>query len=156
MDPLTTALSAAKAERGDPGDFRALDGNACLFRLLIGQGSQVWTLQESMARDGKVCRDSRLGVRLGPEASEAYSQRVRDLFATPPGIRKAGFREVMEVARCPGQARHPPSVAPDAQLGFSATAYQSAEVPFDRCEGNGHISVRLVGMRARAHKANKD
>ena len=92
MDPLTTALSAAKAARGDPGDFRALDENACLFRLLIGQGSQVWTLQESMARDGKVRRDWRLGVRPGPKASGAYSQRVGDLYATPPGIQKAGFR----------------------------------------------------------------
>ena len=107
----------------DPREFRALDENARLLRPLV-----VWELKSRSARDGKQCRNWRLGARLGPDASGLYSQMVSDLGATPPGIRKAGFREVMEVLRRPGQVGYPPNVATDAQLGFSVMASQSAEV----------------------------
>ena len=89
---------------------------------------------------------------MGPNASGLYSQMVSDLDATPPGIRKAGFREVMDVLRCPDQAGSPPGVATDAQLGFPVMAYRSAEVPFDRYDGDGRILVRVTGSRARAHR----
>ena len=82
------------------------------------------------------------GARLGPDASDAYPQQVFDLDATLPGIRTAGFREVIEVLRRPGQAENPPSVAPNAQLGFSAMAHQYAEMLLGRCEGDGNILVR--------------
>ena len=62
----------------------------------------------------------------------------------------------MELLRRPGQVGLPPSVATDAQLGFSVIAYQSAELLFDRREGCGRILARLVGTCARAHKASKD
>ena len=61
----------------------------------------------------------------------------------------------MDVLRSPGQVGYPPSVATDAHLGFPVTAYQSAEVLFDRCEGQGRIPVRLVGNCARAHQGSK-
>ena len=142
MGPLTTALKAAKAERVDPEDFRAPRENASLLRPLIGRGFQVWRLQERIARDGNVSHDWPQGVRPGPNASGAYSQRVFDLGATHPGIRGAGFREVMEVLRGPGKAGYPPSLATDSQLGFSVMAYRLAELLFGRCGGDGHISVR--------------
>ena len=85
MDPLTTALNAAKAVRVDPGECRTLRANARLLRPLIGRGFQVWELQEKLARDGKVCHVWRLGVRLGPIASEVSSQRV-DLDAALRGF----------------------------------------------------------------------
>ena len=62
----------------------------------------------------------------------------------------------MEVLRYKGQVCYPPSVATDAQLGFSVIAYQSAELLFDRREGCGRILARSVGTCARAHKASKD
>ena len=58
--------------------------------------------------------------------------------------------------RNPGQVGYPLREATDAQLGFSVVAYQSAELLFDRREGNGRISVRLVGTRTWAHKARKE
>ena len=68
----------------------------------------------------------RLGVRFGPNASGIFSHMVSDLNAAPPGIGRAGFREVMGDLRSPGQAGYLPSIATDALLGFSVMAYQSA------------------------------
>ena len=48
-----------------------------------------------------------------------YAAIASDMEATPPGIRKAGFREVVGVLRCPGHVGYAPSAAADAQLGFS-------------------------------------
>ena len=73
----------------------------------------------------------------------------------PPGVWMAGFREVMEVLRSPGQVGNPPSIATNAHLGFPVMAYQSAEVLFGRCEGHGGSLVRVVGTCARAHLWSK-
>ena len=105
-----------------PGEFRALDENAHMPRPLIGRGFQDWGLKGRAFRNGKSRHDWRLGARLGPNASGIYSQRVSDLGATEPEIRKAGFREVTRVLRCPGQVGYSPSVATDAQLGYSVMA----------------------------------
>ena len=105
MGPRTAALKAAKAVMVGPGEFRALDDHARLLRPLFSR-----ELKGRTACSGEACRDWRLGVRLGPNAPGIYSQRVSDLDATTPGIRKAGFREVIEVLRRPGQAGHPPIV----------------------------------------------
>ena len=149
MDHLKSALKAGKAALIDPGEFRALDENARLLRPLVGREFQVWELRHRSARDAKQCRDWRLGARLGSNAAGLYSRMVSDLDATPPGIRKAEFREVVKAPRRPGQVGYPLSVAADAHLGFSVMAYQSAEVLFDRCEGVGHCLVRLAGTCAR-------
>ena len=113
MGPHTTAPKAAKAVMVGPGEFRAPEEHARLLRPLIGGEFHAWELKGRAARNGKACRDWRLGVRLGPNASGIHSQRVSVLDATTPGIRKAGFREVMEVLRCPGQAGNPPIVETD-------------------------------------------
>ena len=88
-------------------------------------------------------------------------QRARDLFltgldlgATPPGIRKAGFREVVEILRRPGQVGRPPDVATEAQLGFSAMAYQLAEALFGAAAGAGAL-WRELRDRARG-RARED
>ena len=156
MDPLTSAPQAAMALEVDPREFRALDENARLLRPLMGRGFQLWKLQERPARNGKARREWRLEARLGPHASGVYPQRVFDLGATPPGIRKAGFGEVMEVLRGPGRAGYPPSVPTDAQLGFSVAAYQLAEMLVERCEGDGRVLVRIIGARAQAHKGSEE
>ena len=110
MDPLTAALKAAKAVLVDPGKFRTLGENARLLRPPVGRGFQVGELKGRNARDGKARHEWRPGVRSGPNASGIHSQMIFDLGATSPGIRKAGFREVIEVLRRPGQAGHPPIV----------------------------------------------
>ena len=63
---------------------------------------------------------------------------------------------MVEAPRCPGQVGYPPSVAADAQLGFSVMAYQLAELPSGRCDGGGHIWARLIGTCTRAHKASRN
>ena len=88
----------------------------------------MWESPNILARDGKQRHNWRPGARLGPFASGICSQVVSDLDAAPPGIRKAGFREVVEVLRIPGQVGSPPSFATGARLGSSVMAYQSAEV----------------------------
>ena len=124
MEPLSTAPSNAGAELVDAGDFRTLGGNAGPLRPLAGRDFKVWASPDRNARDGKECHEWRLGVRLGPYASGALSQCIFDLDATPPGIRKAGFREVMEVLRSSERVGYPRSVATGTQLGFSFMAYQ--------------------------------
>ena len=106
-----------------PGEFRALTENAPLMRPLVGRGFQVRELKNRASRNWILRRDWRPGVRLRPRAPGIHSQRIYVLDAIPPGIRRAGFREVMEVLRRPGQVGYPPSVVTDAQLGFSAMAY---------------------------------
>ena len=128
MGPLAEALKAAQATRVDPGEFRTLDGNASLLRPLFRRDFQVWKPPNRKARYGEQCHNWRLGVRLGPG-----SKCVSDLDATPPGIRKTGFREVMEVLRSPRQVGYPPSVATDARLGLTEIVRQAAEALFDRC-----------------------
>ena len=155
MDPLTAALKVAKAELVGPGEFRTLGANARFLRPLVGRGFQVWELKGRAARNGRARDDWRLGARLGPNASGIFSQMIFDLGAIPPGMRMAGFREVMEGLRSPAKVGYPPSVATDAQLGCSVAAYQSAEVRFERCEGGGRILVRVTGSRTRAHKGSQ-
>ena len=121
--------------RVDAGDFRVLDASSGLLRPLVGGDFQAWAFPGRTAREGEECHFWRFGVRMGPHASGELPRRIYDLFATPPGVRMAGYREVMEAIRCKGQAGYPPSVAIDALLGFSAMAYQSAKLPFGRREG---------------------
>ena len=78
-----------------------------------------------------------------------FSQMVSDLGAAHLGIRKAGCREVMEAIRRPALVGRPLSVATDAQLGFSAIAYQLAEVLSGRCQGDGHFLARGLTRAAK-------
>ena len=152
MDPLTAALEAAKAVMVCPGECRTLHESACLHRALTGRGFPEQELKERAARNGQTRHDWRLGALSGPNASGIYSQRASDRDAAPPGIRRADFREAMDVPRCPGQVGFPPSVAADTQLGSSTIAYRSAEALFGRCEGGGCILVLITGSRTREHK----
>ena len=93
---------------------------------------------------------------MGPTASSELSQRIYGLSSTPPGVRMAGFREVAVALRCEGQVGSPPSVATDAQSGYSFMAYQSAELLFGRREGSGLILVRTEGTCARGHTAGEN
>ena len=61
---------------------------------------------------------------------------------------------MMEAPRSPGHVGYPPSVAADAHQGLSAVAYQSAELLFGRCEGQGSILTRSVETCTRAHQGS--
>ena len=82
-------------------------------------------------------------------------QSTGRLASTPPGIKKAVLREVRGVLRSKRHVGYPPSVATDAQLGFSVMARQYAEVLFGRCYGNSYIPVRKDGTRSRARQGRK-
>ena len=60
MDPLTSALEAARAVVVDPGEFRTLDENAWVLRPLVGRGFQVWGLKNRPAF-GRASGARRLG-----------------------------------------------------------------------------------------------
>ena len=156
MGPLFRAPSVAGAVRVDASGFRALEAQSSLIRTLVGRDYQVWSLRGRRARDWKQRHGWRLWDRLDPDASGDMPQCIYQLDVTPPEIRKAGFREVMEALRCKGQVSYPPSVATDAQVGFSAMANRSVGLLPDRCEGSGHILVRLEGTCTRAQKAGKE
>ena len=142
----------AGAARVDVQEFRTFDVNFGLGRSMVSRDFQVWELPDREARVGEEYRGWRLGVRLGAAASGERSRRICYLSSTPPGIRKAAFREVMDVLRYKGKVGYPPSVATDAQLGFSAMAYQYAEVLFGQREG---IPVRFEGTCPRVRRAGK-
>ena len=126
------APAVAGAERVDSTEFRAADAQSCLVCPLVRRDYQGWGFPGRKERDGHRRHEWRLGVRLGSNASVAWTHRIYNLDALRPGIRKTGFREVMEVIRCRHLAGLLPSVAIDAQLGFSARAYQPAELLSDR------------------------
>ena len=94
-------------------------------------------------------------MRPGATASGDWLRRIRDLTSTPPGIREAAARGVMDVLRYNGQVGYPPSVATASQSGLPVTGYQYAELLFGQRERNSRILVRISGACARAHKAEK-
>ena len=109
MEPSTKASTPAGAVRVDVTAFRALDSNLGLIRPLVDRAFQVWDLPGWEARAGEEFHDWRLGVRLGAAASGDWSQRTHNLSAALPGIRRAGFREALDVLRHKGQVVLPPS-----------------------------------------------
>ena len=92
----------------------------------------------------------------GAQCVGAHSGRVFDVDANPPGIRKAGYREVMEELWSPGLLGFLPSAATETHLDFSVMALRMAELLSDLREGSGLNLVRLVGTRTPAHKARKE
>ena len=150
------ALAVACAARVGAGDFRTLGSQSGLLRPLVWGKFQARSTPGRKARDWKKRHGWRFGVKLGPRASGEVSQRTYDLDATPLGIRDAGLREATGVIRCKGQVGYPPSVATDALLGFSAMAYQSAELSFGRREGSGRYLARFEGTRTRAHGTGEE
>ena len=108
----------------DATEFRTLDGSLELECPLVHRNFQVWELPKRKARVGKARHEWRLGVRLEVSASGERPQRIFDLPSTHPGIRRADFREVMDVPRNKGRLGYSPGAATDARLGPLVMAYQ--------------------------------
>ena len=66
--------------------------------------------------------------------------------STSPAGRAASATEIIDFLNARGLAGYPPSITADAQLGFSLTGNQGAEVLFGPCGGNGAILVRLIKL----------
>ena len=122
VEPLKTASNFASARRVDAQLFRTLGANFEMARPLVSRDFAARELPLRPAHPGD-CHYWPLGVRLGENATEKWAQRINKLPSTPPGFRKAAFREVTEVLRSKGQLGFPPSVATEAHLGFSVMAY---------------------------------
>ena len=54
------------------------------------------------------------------------------------------------------QVGYPPSIATDAQPGYSVMAYQSVEILFESCDGGGSILGRLEGSGPLGHPGTQD
>ena len=62
----------------------------------------------------------------------------------------------MVFLKAKGQVGYPPGLMMDARLGYPGMAYQSAEILFGSCRGDGSISVRPEASCMRAHPGAKD
>ena len=138
MDPLTRALQVAGAVPAEPYTSRILG----VLPGRTGQttGRHVW----------------RPGGRLGKDADGSLVLGAACLDATPLAVRKASARELREALRAKGRAGCPPAVSTDTQKGYSGAAYQSHDIPFDSCGGDGSILVRLEGTCALARPGTKN
>ena len=87
---------------------------------------------------------------MGKDADRSSAQEAYSLDATPPAVREASARGVMEFLRGRGQIGYPPRVAAGAQLRYSAMEYQIHEILFGSCGGDGSIMVQREGFCARA------
>ena len=90
-------------------DFRALEADFnrnITISIAISDGAPAHQSRLHGLGTPALCGDWRdwvVGIRLRENASGAGSQRVAKLPSTPPGVRKAAAREVMEVPRARGQ-----------------------------------------------------
>ena len=75
--------------------------------------------------------------------------------SSPPPLRKAGVREILEGLPAAGQVGGPPSMNTDANLGFCSVGYQISEVAFAQCDIKGNILVRLASRTSRRRQGNK-
>ena len=144
LEGLTAALNLAGVRHVETRALRALASNFEMGRPLVNRAFTQWEAPPRHANSGD-CRDWRLVVRLGGNASGAWSQRIRELSSNHPGVRIAAFRKVKETLRSRGKVGWPPSVATDAHPGFSVMAYQSGAILFASREWDSHILVLIWG-----------
>ena len=112
----------------------------------VGRAPRILTLP------GRLVQAPDQGTRLGADADDSWARRVigERLFGRSGGVcsgdRRASFREEMEF---------PPNIATDAQPGYSAVAYQSADILFGSREGDCSILVRIEDTCTPAHAGPK-
>ena len=93
-----------------------------------------------------------LGRPPGPNADGTLSAKLK---SPPPGLRRAGCREVLGVLSRPEQVRYPATANADASLGFCVTGDQSAALAPQTCYPQRSLLVRLEGQATRGHQAGK-
>ena len=68
-----------------------------------------------------------------------------------PGVRRSSMREILMILENPLQIGFPAAVNTDACLGFSAYAFQSADILFGPIGTTHEILIRLEGRRRKGH-----
>ena len=97
-----------------------------------------------------------LDVRLGPTASGALSQILKNPLSLPPARRKTTPREILEFFRAITQIGFPALMHTDACFGYSAMGYQGWEVAHGLCEASKFTLIRLVGPASEGHDAKNN
>ena len=146
-DPVMRALLEVKAEEVPQEAFRMCDGTLGLDTPLKGTGYRVWALPERTA-----CPRSHewsVGLRIGIPPSGTRIHDILSVSQTPPGLRKANFREALSFLQAPRQMGIPATQNTDANLGFAFYAYQSAPVVLPPGETHRHILLRVEGTTSR-------
>ena len=146
-DPVLRALHAAGAAEVPPETFRMCDGDLGLDTPLAGTGYRVWALHDRVA-----CVRSHewsVGLRIGNPATGTRIGEISSVNQTPPGMRKANFREAIGLLQAPGQVGVPATLSTDAHLGYAFYAYQSASVALSPGEAHRHILMRVEGTASR-------
>ena len=119
--PVVRALHEMKAEEVSPETFRMCDGMLGLETPLKGSAYRVWSLKNR----NKCTRSHEwsVGLRIGFPASGAQIRRITQVTQTPPGMRKANFREALAFLQAEHQIGVPATQNADANLGFAFYAY---------------------------------
>ena len=96
---------------------------------------------------------SQRGVRMGPNASGKYTNKLIGPQLMPPALRKFSPRGTLGFLRARGQIRFPASMHTDACLGRSAAGYQSWKVAYGVLEVRKFNVILLAGPAATGHDA---
>ena len=94
-------------------------------------------------------------MRLGDNASGEWTNFLTSTSQTPPGMRKANFREVIAFLQAPGQVGLPGSQTTDAHLGFACYTYQSSSIALMDEETHRNILMRMVGSASQGGVGEK-
>ena len=88
-------------------------------------------------------------MRLGPNASGAMAQNLKNPRLMPPTVRKASPREISTFLQNPNRIGHPASMNTDAYLRSREMGYLSWEIAFRLCEAGFFNFVRPSGPVAK-------
>ena len=146
-DPVLRALHAIKAVEVAPETFRMCDGMLGLDTPLKGSAYRVWSLESR----NKCARSHEwsVGLRIGLPATGSLVHRITKATQTPPGLRKANFREALSFLQAEHQIGVPATQSTDAHLGFAFYAYQSASAALPPGDSHKHILLRVEGTASR-------
>ena len=96
-----------------------------------------------------------MGILPGPNESGGGLTEATSEQCAAPAFRKASVRELMAVRLAPGQVGYPPTMRPNASLGFACAGYRSDEVAVSSRDAVGRLLVRFVGTNSRGHSGSR-
>ena len=119
VDLASRALYEYGAGRVKQSEFRMPNGNGAKCFLLVNANYVDYNLGDRRVRRHPNIH-GQCGVRLGPTASCALPQSLKQPRPMPPALRKATPREVLPFLRARAQIGYPASMRTGASLGYSA------------------------------------
>ena len=139
VDPVPRSIYDCGAEWADSSEFW----------MLAGDGIQITRPPDSLAKTNY----SQRGVRVGPNASGEYANKLIGPHLMPPAPRKFSSRGISGFLRARGQIGFPASMHADACLGYSATGYQSWGVAYNVLEARKFDLIRPAGPASQGRNA---